>query len=46
MNNFDLFDTLHEKIIEYKENVERFGKNKNALKVFDLVSNYITSLMD
>lgn len=46
MNNFELFDTLHEKIIEYKENVERFGKNKNALKVFDLVSNYITSLMD
>lgn len=46
MNNFELFDTIYEKIIEYKENVERFGKNKNVLKVFDLVSNYITSLKD
>ena len=46
MNNFELFDTLHEKIIEYKENVERFGRSKNVLKVFDLVSDYITSLKD
>jgi len=46
MNNFKLFDTIYEKIIEYKENVERFGKNKDVLKVFDLVSNYITSLID
>lgn len=46
LNNNELFDTIYEKIIEYKENVERFSKNKNALKVFDLVSDYITNLKD
>ena len=32
------------KTIEYREKVERFSKNKNVLKIFDLVSDYITGL--
>lgn len=46
INNPELFDNIYEKIIEYKEIVDRFDRNKNVLKVFDLVSNYITSLKD
>ena len=46
LNNIELFDTIYEKIIEYKENVGRFSNNKDVLKVFDLVSDYITSLKD
>lgn len=44
LNNIELFDTIYEKIIEYKENVGSFSKNKNVLKVFDLISDYITGL--
>ena len=44
LNNTELFDKIYEKIIEYKENIGRFSKNKNILKVFDLISDYITGL--
>ena len=46
LNNSELFDAIYEKIIEYKEKVESFSKNKSVLKVFDLVSDYIISLKD
>ncbi len=41
-----LFYKIHEKIVDHMENIERFGKNKDALKTIDLVSNYISNLMD
>ena len=44
LNNTELFDKIYEKIIEYKENIGRFSKNKNIIKVFDLISDYITGL--
>jgi len=46
LNNIELYDTIYKKIIEYRENVERFSKNKNTLMVFELVADYITSLKD
>ena len=46
LNNFELFDKNHGKIIEYKENVERFSNNQKVLKIFDLVGDYINSLKD
>lgn len=45
-NDRQLFHKIHEKIIDHMENIERFGKNEDALKTIDLVSNYISSLMD
>ena len=40
------FYVIHEKIIEHMGNIERFGKNKDALKTLKLVSDYISNLMD
>ena len=40
------FNVIHEKIIEHMSNIERFGKNKDALKTLELVSNYISKLLD
>lgn len=45
-NDSQLFHKVHEKIVDHMENIERFGKNKDALKTIALVSNYISSLMD
>ena len=39
------FYVIHEKIIEHMSNIERFGKNKDALKTLELVSNYISKLI-
>ena len=46
MKNPELFDNIYGKIIECKEMVDSFDRNKNILKIFDLVSNYISSLKD
>jgi len=40
------FYVIHEKIIEHMSNIERFAKNKDALKTLELVSNYISKLLD
>ena len=39
-------DVIHKKIIELISNVERFGKNKHALKTINLVSKYISNLLN
>lgn len=45
-NNDDdkLFHKIYDKILDYIENIERFGKNKDALMAIDLVNNYINNL--
>ncbi|MFW9969371.1 MAG: DUF447 domain-containing protein [Candidatus Odinarchaeota archaeon] len=42
--NRALFSKIYEKIIEYKENIQRFGKNNRALKTLDLINKYISSI--
>lgn len=44
-NEFALFNVIHDKIIEHMGNIERFGKNKRALKTIDLVSKYISNYL-
>lgn len=44
--NQPLLSKVHEKIIDYMGNIERFGKNENALKTIELVNKYISKLMD
>jgi hypothetical protein len=41
-----LFNKINEKIIDHIESIRRFGKNENALKTIDLLSDYINNLMD
>jgi len=41
-----LFSKIYGKINDYMENLERFCKNKNALKTISLVNKYISSLMN
>ena len=45
-NDHTLFDVIHEKINDYLGSIKRFGKNKRAIKAIDLVSKYISNLMD
>ncbi|MFX0042943.1 MAG: DUF447 domain-containing protein [Candidatus Hodarchaeota archaeon] len=45
-NNQPLFYKIHEKIDNYIENIERFGKNDRALKAIEFVRRYINTLMD
>jgi hypothetical protein len=45
-NDRQLFNKIHKKIVDHMENIERFGKNEDALKTIDLVSNYVNSLID
>ncbi|MFX1419073.1 MAG: DUF447 domain-containing protein [Promethearchaeota archaeon] len=42
--NLALFSKINERITEHIENIQRFGKNKKALKSLELVNNYINSL--
>ncbi len=42
--NQALFSKIHEKIKDFIENIERFGKNRRALKAIYLVNKYISSL--
>ncbi|MFX0030394.1 MAG: DUF447 domain-containing protein [Candidatus Hermodarchaeota archaeon] len=41
-HNQALFSKIYEKIIEYKESIQRFGKNNRALKTLELIDNYIS----
>ncbi len=41
-----LFSKIHEKIKDFIENIERFGKNKRAQKTIYLVDKYISSLIN
>ena len=41
-----LFSKIYGKINDYMENLERFCKNKNALKTISLVNKYVSSLMN
>ena len=43
-NNKSLIDTIQGKIKDIIANIERFGKNENALRAIDLVSKYINSI--
>ncbi len=45
-NDQKLFYKIHEGILDHKGNIERFGKNEDALKAIELLSNYVGSLMD
>jgi hypothetical protein len=45
-NEKQLLYKIHVKIVDHMEKIERFGKNENALKTIDLVSNYIEGHMD
>jgi hypothetical protein len=40
------FMKINNKIGEHVKSIERFGKNKNALKVIDLINNYVSKLID
>ncbi|MFX1317066.1 MAG: DUF447 domain-containing protein [Promethearchaeota archaeon] len=44
--NYPLFDKIHERLINNKEDVERFGKNERAIKALDIVNDYINKLMN
>jgi len=44
--NQALFSKIHRKILDHMENIKRFGKNEQALKTIDLISEYIHKLMD
>lgn len=44
-NDQQLFDDIHDKIIDHMENVQRFGKNRHAFKAIDIVSEYISNLI-
>jgi hypothetical protein len=46
IKNNQLFYKIHEKIVDHMENIEKFGKNENALKALELVSLYVSNLMD
>ncbi len=37
---------IHEKIKDYEMNIERFGKNRRALKSIKLINSYINNLID
>ncbi|MFX0073066.1 MAG: DUF447 domain-containing protein [Candidatus Hermodarchaeota archaeon] len=45
-NDEKLFQKIQEKISDNKANIERFGKNKAALKAIVLVSDYLENLLD
>ncbi|TFG08144.1 MAG: DUF447 family protein [Promethearchaeota archaeon] len=45
-NNKQLFYKIHEKIVDHMENMESFVKNKQAIKTIDLISQYMSSLMN
>lgn len=38
------FLKIYNKILDHVENIERFGKNKNALKVIELINDYVSKL--
>lgn len=40
------FIQIHKKIVDHIENIEKFGKNKNALKAIELINDYINKLID
>ena len=40
-NNRVLFSKIYEKIIEYREKIQGFGKNDRALKTLELIDKYI-----
>jgi hypothetical protein len=40
-NNPTLFSKIYEKILDYIENIKKFGKNKEALKAIELINIYI-----
>jgi len=44
--NYTLLSKINEKIMDYEKSIERFGKNKKAIKTMELVDSYITKLMD
>lgn len=46
LNNDTLFCQIHEQIISHIENIERFGRNKRALKAIELVGKYVKKLLD
>lgn len=43
--NQPLLSKIYVKIIDHMENIERFGKNKNALKTKELVNKYISRII-
>ena len=43
-NNKRLFDIIQEKIVNYMNDIQRYGKNTNAIKTINLVNNYISNL--
>jgi len=45
-NDQPLFDKIHEKIIDYMKNVERFSKNEEAIKSLELLNNYLSKLIE
>jgi len=45
-NNYPLFHKIHERIINHREDIKRFGKNERAIKALDLVNDYINKLVD
>ena len=44
INDQKLFDSIYNEIINYSEDIRRFGQNKSALKALKMVLNFIESL--
>ncbi|MHA1291213.1 MAG: DUF447 domain-containing protein [Promethearchaeota archaeon] len=42
----EVFDKIKGRINEFMKEIERFGKNKKALKAIEVVSNYVWNLFD
>jgi hypothetical protein len=45
-NDQQLLHKIYKKILDHKGNIERFGKNEDALKALGLVINYVGNLID
>ena len=41
-----LFNSVHNKLIDHKQNIEKFTKNENVIKSLDLISKFIDRLLD
>lgn len=44
--NQSLFSKIYGKILDHIENIQRFGKNENAIKTTELVRKYVNILID
>jgi hypothetical protein len=44
--NQRLFEQIYKKVIDQKQDIERFTKNTNVIKALDLISRFVSTLLD